>query len=296
MLKIAFGMIVFQGEYVLRECLEQIYPFATQILISEGPVKFWQEKGFTTSTDMTNEILRLFPDPENKIKIIHGQFNEKDEQCNAYIKFLRDDIDYLWNVDSDEVYTNENLKKIIEVLNNEKPTSVGVRSISFYGGFEDYLTGFELAKDNFLRIFKVTKGCKWKTHRPPTIEYPFNSQIIEKHIDSDRLFRTTGAVMHHYSYVFPQQVKQKIEYYKAKVSMNKCLDNYYQTVYLPWVRSNEFERFQIERKFQGVHEFKPEFRGDCYTAQFSGRHPESIENNLINLKNKLKDSVNENNE
>jgi hypothetical protein len=31
-MKIAFGMIVFEGDYVLKQCLEQVYPFAEQIL------------------------------------------------------------------------------------------------------------------------------------------------------------------------------------------------------------------------------------------------------------------------
>ena len=78
-MKIAFGMIVFEGDYVLRECLECVYPYAEQILIAEGPVTFWQQQGKTTSEDKTNWILANFPDPDNKIKVIHGQFSEKDE-------------------------------------------------------------------------------------------------------------------------------------------------------------------------------------------------------------------------
>ena len=107
-------MIVFEGDYVLKECLESIYPYATQILIAEGPVEFWQSQGRTTSTDKTNEILENFPDPENKISIVHGQFSEKDEQCNAYMQFLKDDIDYLWEVDSDEVYKKSDIEKVIK--------------------------------------------------------------------------------------------------------------------------------------------------------------------------------------
>ena len=79
-MKIAFGMIVFEGDYVLKECLEQVYPFASQILIAEGPVSYWQRQGRTTSTDNTNKIISEFPDPENKIKVVHGEFNEKDDQ------------------------------------------------------------------------------------------------------------------------------------------------------------------------------------------------------------------------
>lgn len=281
--KIAFGMIVFEGDYVLQECLEQVYPYATQILIAEGPVKYWQDRGRTTSTDRTNEILSNFPDPDNKIHIVHGQYSEKDEQCNAYLDFMREDIDYLWNLDSDELYLQSDIEKMINFLAEEKPTSVGVRSRSFYGGFDNYLTGFELNRDNFLRIFRVTPGSTWLTHRPPTIKYPDSDSIVTKHVDSETLYNKTGIEMYHYSYVFPLQVRNKIEYYKAKVSMSKCIDDYYNRVYLPWMAAEPFERFQIEREFQGVHEFKPEHRGDCYTADFEKEHPKSIIKNMPSL-------------
>ena len=108
--------------------MEQVYPFAEQILISEGPVSYWQRQGRTTSLDDTNKILDEFPDPDNKIKIVHGQFNEKDDQCRAYMQNIKDDIDYIWNLDSDEIYTTKDLEKIIQFLDVYKPTSVGVRS------------------------------------------------------------------------------------------------------------------------------------------------------------------------
>lgn len=277
-MKIAFGMIVFEGDYVLQECLEQVYPFATQILISEGPVEYWQKKGKTTSTDKTNEILHNFPDPENKIKIIHGTFTEKDEQCRAYMKFLRDDIDYIWNLDSDEIYKTEDLKKLIEFLRLEKPTSVGIQSCTFYGGFNHYITGFELNTDNFLRIFKYEKGANWKTHRPPTIKY--TSNIETKHISSDDIYNRLGVQMYHYSYVFPRQVERKIGYYKDSVSRNTCIDNYFENIYLPWVKSDNQKKELVERKYLGVHEYKPEYRGESYTKIFDGKHPESIERNM----------------
>jgi len=115
-MKIAFGMIVFNGNYVLEEVLTSVYPYAAQILIAEGPVKFWQEQGYTTSTDGTNEIIDNFPDPESKIEIVHSQYSEKDQQCQAYMKFLDDDIDYLWNLDSDEVFTPEDIELLISIL------------------------------------------------------------------------------------------------------------------------------------------------------------------------------------
>ena len=215
------------------------------------------------------------------------------------MSFLRDDIDYVWQIDSDEVYKKQDIEKIIQLMHNEKPTSIGVKSCSFYGGFRDYIGGFEEARDNFLRIFKYEKGSTWLTHRPPTIQYP--SAIVKKHITSTELLELTdGAQMYHYSYVFPKQVKNKVEYYKDKVSMNKCIDNYFKLVYLPWVLSYNLSvsedaekrklgdqcQAAVEHNFNGVHEFKPEYRGDCYTARFIEAHPEAIRRDIHKLTNR----------
>tara|TARA_B100001094_G_scaffold72494_1_gene68773 strand:+ start:15657 stop:16538 length:882 start_codon:yes stop_codon:yes gene_type:complete len=279
-LKIAFGMIVFEGDYVLQECLEQVYPYAEQILIAEGPVEYWQRQGRTTSTDRTNEILDNFPDPDNKISIVHGQYSEKDEQCKAYMKHIKDDIDYIWNLDSDELYTTDDIETTIEFLSEYKPTSVGVTSCSFYGGIDHHLTGFELARDNFLRIFKYEPGSTWLTHRPPTIKYPI--EITAKHVDSETFYEMTGVAMRHYSYVFPTQVAKKVGYYKDSVSKENCIDNYFEKVYLPWVMGDHLAKIEIENEFNGVHEFKPNIRGECRTARFKADHPKSIDPEKIN--------------
>jgi hypothetical protein len=287
-MKIAFGMIVFEGEYVLKECLEQVYPFASQILIAEGPVSYWQRQGRTTSLDETNKILNQFPDPENKIKIVHGQFSEKDDQCRAYMQHINDDIDYIWNLDSDEVYKTEDIINMIKFLKTEMPSSVGLRSCSFYGGFDDCLTGFELNRDNFLRIFRYIKGATWLTHRPPTIQYPKDANINYKHIDSETLYNKTNIQMYHYSYVFPTQVYTKVNYYKDSVSRENCIDNYFNKIYLPWVLGLAEDRQKIEEQYKGVHEFKPHIRGDCYTTKFTLTHPEAIARDMTELNNALR--------
>jgi len=187
-------------------------------------------------------------------------------------------------IDSDEIYTTEDLNKTIKFLEDEKPTSVGVRSCSFYGGFNDYLTGFELNSDNFLRIFRFVKGSTWLTHRPPTIQYPYNSNIVRKHIDSDTFYNLLGVQMYHYSYTFPDQVYKKVSYYKDSISKQNCIDDYFNRVYMPWVKG---EREKIENEFNGVHEFKPHIRGECRTKEFEWRHPEAILNDMVELKDKF---------
>ncbi len=283
-IKIAVGMIVFEGDYVIKECIKQIYPHVNQILISEGPVKYWQNKGRTTSTDNTNSIIDNYPDPDNKIKVIHGMYNEKNEQANAYCKYIEDDTDYLWMIDSDEVYKTLDILKLKEFLLIEQPTSIGIKSCTFYGGLNHVLTGFENNTDNFIRVFKFMKGSYWASHRPPTLYY--NTLIQRKHITSDELFNKTGIQFYHYSYVFPNQVKKKIDYYanSGVFISGGVIDNYFNEVYLKWVLGNDNDKSNIENKYQGVHEYVPQRRGDCYTEYFGNYHPESIIESINSLR------------
>ena len=287
--KITFGMIVFESDFVLQECLEQVYPIAHQIVVAEGPVDYWQRQGRTTSTDMTNEILHSFPDPENKLTIIHGQYKEKDEQCKAYIDSIKDDTEYLCNLDADEIYKSRDLDILSDYLSQENPTSIGVQSCTFYGGLSKYLTGFEQNTDNFLRIFRYIPGSTWLTHRPPTMNYPEN--IRQKHIPSNQFYNDTGIQMYHYSYVFPDQVYKKISYYKDSVSKQNCIDNYFENIYLPWMNGNDSIKSEIERRYLGVHEFRPQLRGPCYTKNFADKHPESIEFKKSYLLNKIQSQL-----
>lgn len=271
-------MIVFNGDHVLKESLDSIYSFVDEIVVAEGPVAYWQAQGFSTSTDKTNEILAAYPDPDNKLRVMHSQYSEKNEQFQAALDLMTMSPDYLLQVDSDEVWTGASLKALRTLLENKRPISVGIHSNTFVGGFERILSGFEEKTDNFLRVFKWEPGCKFITHRPPTIEYVDGSRTRGRtHIDSDEARDLYGISMCHYSYVWPSQVKSKIEYYKSKVSMQNCIPDFYQTYWLPWTITTDIEeKWQIEKKIMGMHEFKPDIRGPAFTKPYVGEHPDSI--------------------
>ena len=285
-MKITFGMIVLNGDQVLEETLASVYPYAHQILIAEGPVEYWQRQGYTTSTDGTNEILDSFPDPENKIKIVHSQYLEKDDQCNTYMEHLDPNADYIWNLDCDEVFKPKDIETVIGLLETERYTSVGFKSLTFYGGFDSHLTGFE-ENAEFMRVRKVYPGSYWKTHRPPTIAHKIDNPWPEKHLDYNYLNETYGVRMYHYSYVFPDQVFNKIKYYEEFLNKTHCIKDYFNQVYLPWVTGSNEQRKNIEQKYLGVHEWTPSSRGECYTAPFTLEHPQIIKSNLEQLKNKF---------
>lgn len=289
-MKIAAGIIIFNSDFVLKQVLDSIYPYMNQILISEGCVTYWKNKGFTTSTDRTNEILRNYPDPDKKITIVNGTYHEKTEQANAYMKYVQSDTDYVWNIDADEVFKPEDIQKVIELLEKEKYTSVGFKSYSFYGGFERYLTGFE-QEHEFIRIRKYHSGAIWSNHRPPTIELLPHEE--KKHLSYNTLAQI-GIFMYHYSYVFPRQVFEKINYYEnAVISVGNCIPNYFKDVYLSWICGDTQDKYNVEQTYNGVHEFMPHTRGECRTERFTGSHPNVIIRDLNKLNYEWKKQLND---
>lgn len=287
---ITVGMIVFNGDYVLEECLSSIYPFVQQIIVAEGPVQFWQEQGHTTSTDKTNDILHNFYDPDKKLKVLHGQYIEKTDQSNLYMKFVNPNTDYIWHIDCDEVYKENDIKTILSLLEQNQYTSIGLQFCTFYGGFDHVLGGFEENTETH-RIKRIYPGSYWSTHRPPTIAHRQPNILQNKHLDYKNLFNNYGVQIYHYSYVFPKQVKEKLLYYKQKISKDNCINNYYQEIYEPWTKANlnndELTKSTIEDKYNGVHEFLPSYRGECRTKKFEETHPYWIDKNMEKLKNKL---------
>lgn len=290
-MKVAFGIIVLDGNNTLEESLKTIYPYAEQILIAEGPVQFWQERGVVMSTDGTNEMIDNFPDPDNKIKIVHSQYKEKLEQSNAYMEFLHDDIDYLWNLDSDQVFKPQDIEQVFSLLEAEDMTHtlVTFKSLTFFGGFDHYLTGFE-ERAMFPGLFRVYPGSRWEKHRYQTMMHK-QEPLPVKLLDFEFLAREYGIRMYHYSYVFADHIYTKSKYYKLFVGKEYILDDYFDRIWLPWVRGTDLQRAEIEEKYNGVHEFVLSYRGDCYTAEFYGEHPQIILDNSDKMITKFNEQL-----
>lgn len=294
-MKICAAMIVLNGDHVLQQSLESVYPHVEEIVIAEGPVKFWQSKGITSSTDKSLDIIRGFYDPDKKIKLLSSQYEEKDQQFSAALSLMQSKPDYLLQLDADEVWTEKSFQNLKNLLAKKKPVSVGIHSNTFVGGFERVISGFEEKTDNFYRVFKWEHGCKFVTHRPPTVLYADGNKTGgNTHVDSDEARDYFDISMCHYSYVWPSQVKSKIDYYKAKVSMGSCIPDFYETYWMPWVKAASLEeKWAIESKIMGMHEFKPEVRGPAFTKVFLGEHPHSIMKSIEELKSRIKREINE---
>ena len=269
--KITFGMIVLNGEPFIKYQLEALYPHAYQILIAEGAVERFSHAATTNghSLDSTVEIIKEFPDPENKIKLIQkdGFYKEKDEICNAYMPYVQGDI--LWQVDVDEFYFPEDIEKIRKCfLDDEWLDLVVFKVREFYAdvGFE--LSGgvFNLGSQNYRRVFRFYPGDSWLTHRPPTLQNQNGQKKPIRRMMSAEISAKLGVRLFHYSYILKSQVLSKSEYY-AKIGRDLGWDDGHH-------KADSWSATYLN-KFDPLRVYCSEL-APSYLVEYSGDHPEPV--------------------
>jgi len=218
LVNISFGMIVLNGEPFIRYNLENLYPHAYEILVVEGAVEKFAHAATADghSLDRTVEIIRNFPDPKNKIRLIQreGFWPEKDEMSNAYMAECTGE--YIWQIDVDEFYKPEDIETVRSFLVSDPDiTQVNFRTVGFWRSFRARVMGasFIFGADEFIRIFKFKLGFKYSTHRPPTLADEEGRLFEHRKIVTAQELEKMGIVQYHYSYVFPGYVADKSHYY-----------------------------------------------------------------------------------
>lgn len=265
--RITFGMIVLNGEPFSRYNLRSIYPWAHQIIVVEGACKAAAAVATPDghSTDDTLEVLRRFQtkeDPDKKVTIVTAEDEghpdgfwpgEKDEMSQAYAK--RAVGNYLWQVDSDEFYREEDMPKIMQLL-TDGPDAISFPTLHFWGSPNYVTDGFNMICNRYReyhRLFRWGPGYTYATHRPPKVLDADGVDLRDKRwLDADDMDRN-GVSMYHYSFLFPHQVLHKVCYYATPGTAGNTpgmAGNGYQHGVLPQVGSWEERTYgRLERPF-----------------------------------------------
>lgn len=297
--KITFGIIVLNGEPFTRYCLRSIYPYAYEIIVVEGGHE--DARSVCTadghSIDGTLEALHQFKkeeDPENKLTIVtkDGFWPKKDElgrdrtpQSRAYAEKATGD--FLWQIDIDEFYREEDMVRIINLLDkNPGITAVTFPTRNFWGDIHYIIDGWNLRRGSmyFHRLFKWGQGYRYVTHEPPTIHNEQGTDLRDLHWISGQEMKKKGIYMYHYPHLFPWQVKQKVSIYRDE-KPELCAE------IIEWANNNYFRisnPFNIER-----HYWYP-----SWLEHYRGHHPrqvlkmmEDIRNGSTNAETRKNDDV-----
>jgi glycosyltransferase involved in cell wall biosynthesis/ADP-heptose:LPS heptosyltransferase/predicted O-methyltransferase YrrM/ubiquinone/menaquinone biosynthesis C-methylase UbiE len=278
--RFSFVMIVLNGMPFIEYSLKSIYEFAHEIIIVEGAVEkcMFAARPDGSSKDGTVEFLRRFPDPKRKIRLIQGRWPEKCPMQNEALKYVTGD--YVWLIDSDEVYKREDLEKMKEVLRQDPSiTQANFILDNFWKGLDTIFVSDKFFEPAYhcRRLFRYVPGAMFTSHRPPTLQWPGRRETTEQmHLLDGNATRNMGIVLFHYSYVTDEQVRQKVELYQrygwGKL-WNLDLLQWYEQCFRKWTPSNSRE---IESRW-------PVWTGDknSRTQQFNGTHPEVMIEYLI---------------
>lgn len=286
--KITFGIIVLNGEPFTRYNLRSLYSFAHEIIVAEGAAPGAASIATPDghSTDGTLDVLREFKareDPENKLIIVTAEDTghpngfwpgEKDEQSQAYARHASGD--YLWQIDVDEFYKEEDIQSIIEILNSDAGvTQMNFIWLNFWGGFEYVVDGLFLRNHyRYLgggvpRLFRWGPGYQYVTHRPPTVVDASGTDTRNgKWITGDKLARN-AIYCYHYGSVFPDTVKHKMRYFSGQ--------NWYgRDKFVDWYDSNFVGICKPFRFHHVVDEVS-------WLTRYSGTHPPQVQQLIRDL-------------
>lgn len=270
-IKITFGIIVLNGMPFIRYNIRALYPFAHEIIVVEGAAPsakyFARENGH--SKDNTLNKLRRFQieeDFEKKIIIVtaedegysNGFWPEKDEMSQAYAK--RATGNYLWQIDSDEFYLEEDMKAVISMLANDpKIKTVSFPMLTFWGSPNYRVNGYFLDMFMVHRIFAWGPGFQYLSHRPVTILDNQQRDLRTLKWVSPAEMRAKGIFMYHYELVFTKQVEEKCSYYAgaqwttALQKANKWFNECYLIINHPFRVHMMYNYISWLEKYNGKH-------------------------------------------
>lgn len=261
-LKIIVQLIIFNGETLLppgmlMAWLKQADKIADKVFITEGATlattHYWD--GRTTlrtkdgkSTDNTISIIKQFiaNKPKFHLKEADSFWNGKTSMLNYWMnEHNLEGYDYLWQIDGDEFYKEDDIDTIIDLLASRKPGTVSFYANHFWGDYEHLTDERSKRWANEIpwkRIFKIDKHSKWVTHEPPCLSNEQGGGVSREETLS------LGVKLYHYSYVTKEQIEFKSEFYNNPQKL------YY---YNQWVKRDPNERFEVLgcdiHKFDGQH-------------------------------------------
>lgn len=271
--RVCFQMIVHNQDYVLREAIAAIRPYGP-IIVTEGPVGYWRTA--RAEPDETNFILDAL-----RLPVLRGEWAEKDEMVNAGIERVPEGTEFIWVIDSDEVWRARDIEAILKILAGGQVDSMAFHAYSYYGGFTRVMGGFEESFEVH-RIQRWYPGARWATHRPPTILAPDGRPWRQHRHMTGNECDNLGLRYWHYSYLWPRQMEAKARYYKALDGGAGTIPEYFERVYKPWVAADRAGdvalRQAIEDYYEGVHNWIPPRRGPAFTREAAlVGHPAIVE-------------------
>jgi hypothetical protein len=166
-----------ESDYIVY-CLKSIYDFAHVIAVSVNTGIPWG--GVPEPLDNTLELVQSFPDPQNKLRIITGEWANEMEQRVKTAEMVKPEANYLMTVDADEIYCKNDLARLRRL----------VTLLPFVGQFR-------------IRMRTYWKIRPFYVIDPPE---PHRRYLISRLRQSTRLIGFSGKTNERFRYVIPRSI------------------------------------------------------------------------------------------
>lgn len=274
-LDISFVMNVLNGVPFITYQLASIYPYAHQIIITEGAYKMFSHASTPDghSRDGTLRAIANFPDPEDKIAFIphEGFWESRLEMCNGFMPAVTGDI--LWQIDVDEFYLPWAYESVARsFLQDEQLDRVSFRVREFFTSLEYEVVGAAHVSglSDVRRVHRFHKGDRWSSQRPPTlVDAEGNPKQMRREISAEEMLRK-GIFIFHPTTLFEKQTFDKFVFYRKMWSGIEQKDR--------WLHETWYE-FKNPLRLHGTTTYA------SWIERFEDAYPPYLEQMITDVKN-----------
>jgi hypothetical protein len=265
-MKISFCMIVYNEALTLRENLRHLYPHAHEIIVCEGSIALLRETlGLPVrSDDGTCEILRDFPDPERKLRVIHCAWKDKNEMAAAYAQMATGDL--VWHVDADEFYDEYSLRAIPHEFDDSTLGTLDVPMRVFWKS-PSYVLATAEGDDQWFRYARVLR----REAGMGVLHIPIR-RIIDGRVDGAgrRGPRDSCISAWHYAWNDDARVRTKMHLYATR-DRKTTREDWVSRVWDRWMPGSDVDWPE------GVH---PSTQWRLWPREYAGPHPSAVKSLL----------------
>ena len=214
------------------------------------------------STDKTLELIRNFPDPDNKIELITGNrfFKSLEEQKQTFIDHSGPG-EWLFTVDCDEFYMEGEIDRVRKAIKAHPTASEIIPTfLHFYRDFFHIKAPHPEWQMQHQRIIQWRPGLRYHTH-PVATDAQGRCTYFAPEYQRSR-FTVPGLWIYHYGHAKGKEFHQmKKKFYESELEKFKLADG-----------TNASDKF--DEKFV---EFMKETEDLDTILHFDGEHPAAME-------------------
>ena len=277
-MKIVGVMPVYEETDWVEYAVKGVIDFVDELIITEGYTgalwHFWRNR----SSDGTLEILEKLEKRYDKVKVLKSPWHLTKERGKAwsYNRMVKASIynepgNWIFIVDADEFYTNEQLGKIRATLEKTDKDVISVHARMFIYNFKYFIPVVHA------RLIRITEGMIFKPSQNP---YYKNGDSYSRWPDRAADILKSDP-MFHYSFVKPPiRMNKRLEMEVQGGRRNPCVLTWFDEVFMKWSEKTADEIYRKNIEITGNSGIL--FAGpDLQIQSYNGSHPAVLDNHPL---------------